>query len=85
MGLPLLPGEAPATYLLRCQEALDGRVALIKLGKALCVARYGGRRLKPSAAQKAEATYRAVYALLTPAQRIRLHAHRFVHSISLKE
>lgn len=85
MGLPLLPGEAPATYLLRCQEALDGRVALIKLGKALCVARYGGRRLKPSAAQKAEATYRAVYALLTPAQRIRLHAHQFVHSISLKE
>ena len=82
MGLPLLPGEAPATYMLRCQEALDGRVTLIKLGKSLCMARYAGRRLKPASAEKAESTYRAVCALLTPAQRIRLHAHRFIHGLS---
>lgn len=81
LGLPLLPGEAPATYLLRAQEALGGRVPLITLGKALCIARYSSRRLKPAAAQKAERTYRAVYALLTPAQRLRLHAHRFLHGI----
>lgn len=81
MSLPLLPGEAPATYLLRAQEALDNRVTLITLGKSLCVARYSSHRLKPSAVQKAEKTYRAVYALLTPAQRLRLHAHRFLHGV----
>ncbi|MBR4039430.1 MAG: transglutaminase domain-containing protein [Clostridia bacterium] len=84
MGLPLRPGEAPATYLLRCQEALNGRITLIKLGKALCMARYAGRRLKPVTSKKAESIYRAVYALLTPAQRIRLHVHRFIHGISFK-
>lgn len=85
MELPLLPGEAPATYLLRCQDAIGSRAALMPLGKALCIARYAGRRLKPSAPQKAEKTYRAVYALLTLRQKIRLHAHRFVHGLSLRE
>ena len=85
MGLPLLPGEAPATYLLRCQEALDGRIKLMPLGKSLCVARYSARRLKPAAAEKAEQTYLALYALLTPAQRLRLYIHRFVHGLSLKD
>ena len=82
LGLPLLPGEAPATYLLRCQEALDGRVTLMKLGKALCIARYSARRLKPASAEHAQKTYYAVYALLTPAQKLRLHVHRFVHGLS---
>lgn len=81
LGLPLRPGEAPATYLLRAQEALGGRVTLIGLGKALCIARYSSHRLKPTAAQKAERTYRALYALLTPAQRLRLHAYRFLHGV----
>ncbi|MBQ7886712.1 MAG: transglutaminase domain-containing protein [Clostridia bacterium] len=85
MGLPLLPGEAPATYLLRCQEALGSRVALMKLGKALCVARYSSRRLKPAAAEKAKQTYRAVYALLTPAQKLKLHAHRFARGLSISD
>ena len=85
MDLPRLPGEAPATYLLRCQEALGGRVVLMKLGKSLCVARYGARRLKPIAAERAEATYRAAYALLSPLQKLRLHAHRFVHGLSLRD
>lgn len=81
LGLPLHPGEAPATYLLRAQEALGGQVKLLYLGKALCVARYSSHRLKPVAAQKAEATYRAVFALLTPAQKLRLFAHRFLHGV----
>ena len=85
MGLPLQPGEAPASYLLRCQEALHGRVMLMKLGKSLCVARYSARRLKPVAAQNAEQTYRDLCALLTPMQRLRLHAHRFVHGLSLRD
>jgi len=85
MNLPLQPGEAPATYLLRCQEALSSRVTLITLGKALCVARYSGKRIKPAAAEKAERTYRAVYAQLNPLQKLKLHAHRFVHGLSLNE
>jgi len=85
MDLPRLPGEAPATYLLRCQEALNGRVMLMKLGKSLCIARYSSRRLKPVAAQKAEAVYHAAYALLTPRQKLRLHVHRFVHGLPLRD
>ncbi|MGN0775225.1 MAG: transglutaminase family protein [Candidatus Ventricola sp.] len=81
LGLPLLPGEAPATYLLRAQQALDNRVTLITLGKALCLSRYSSHRLKPVAVQKAEKTYQAVYALLTPMQKLRLHAERFLHGI----
>ena len=56
-------------------------VTLITLGKALCIARYSAHRLKPAAAQKAEKTYRAVYALMTPVQRLRLHTHRFLHGV----
>ena len=85
MNLGVQPGEAPATYLLRCQESLDSRVTLMKLVKAVCVARYSARRLKPAAAQKAENTYRSVYALLTPAQKLKLHAHRFVHGLSIRD
>ena len=81
LGLPLRPGEAPATYLLRAQQTLGGQLPLLRLGQALCVARYSARRLKPAAAQKAEKTYRAVYALLTPLQRLRLHAHHFLHGV----
>lgn len=81
LGFPLLSGEAPATYLLRAQEALGGRVTLITLGKSLCIARYSSHRLGHSAMQKAEKTYRAVYALMTPMQRLRLHVHRFLHGI----
>ncbi|MBR5301210.1 MAG: transglutaminase domain-containing protein [Clostridia bacterium] len=85
MDLPRQDGEAPATYLMRCQESLGGRVTLMKLGKALCVARYSARKVKPAAAEKAEATYRAVYARLTPVQKLRLHAHRFVHGLSIND
>lgn len=85
MDLPRLAGEAPATYLLRCQETLGSRITLMKLGKSLCIARYSPRRLKPVAAKKAEETYRAVYAQLTPLQKLRLHAHRFVRGLSVND
>ncbi|MBQ4265122.1 MAG: transglutaminase domain-containing protein [Clostridia bacterium] len=83
MGLPVQPGEAPATYLLRCQESLGGRIVLLPLGKALCMARYGGKRLKPAAAEKAEKIYRSLYALLTPAQRLAMHLRRSVRGIHI--
>ena len=83
MGLPIQPGEAPATYLLRCQEALGSKAALLSLGKALCMARYGGKRLKPAAVEKAEKTYRIVCAMLTPVQRMKMHLHRFVRGIRI--
>ena len=85
MDLPRLASEAPATYLLRCQEVLGSRIMLMKLGKSVCVARYSPRRLKPAAAEKAEETYRAVYAQLTLIQKLRLHAHRFVHGLSVND
>lgn len=85
MDLPRPNSEAPATYLMRCQEALSGQVILMRLGKALCVARYSARRLKPSAAEKARETYCAVYHLLTPLQKLRLHAHRFVHGLAIHD
>lgn len=84
MQLPPLPAEPPASYLLRAQEALSGRVTLTALGKALCIARYSDKRLKPAAARKAEAAYRAVCALLTPTQRLRMHVLRFVRGIRLE-
>ena len=83
MDLPLRPGEAPASYLLRCQQELCGRVMLMHLGQSVCVARYSARRLKPAAARKAEETYRALYGQLTLSQKLRLHIHRFVRGLSL--
>ena len=85
LSLTLLPGEAPASYLLRCQESLGGRVMLMKLGKALCVARYSERRLKSAAAVKASETYRAIYELLSPMQKLKLYTYRFVHGLSLDD
>ena len=85
MDLPQLPGEAPASYLLRCQEALSGQIPLIQLGKAVCVARYSSHRLKGSAVRKAEETYRALCTQLSLMQRLRMHAHRFLHGIPFKD
>lgn len=47
MGLSSLPGEAPASFLWRAQCELHDAVKLTGLGKALCVAQYSGRTLKP--------------------------------------
>lgn len=84
LGLTARPDEAPATFLLRAQEALDGRVPLIHLGKALCVARYSGHRLKPAAVARGERAYRAVCALLTPAQKLRMLSRRLLRGMKLR-
>lgn len=83
LGITPLAGEAPATFLLRAQEALGGRPPLIHLGKALCLARYSSHRLKPAASEKAERTYRAVLEKLTLPMRLRLYARRIVRGTKL--
>ncbi|MBQ2833541.1 MAG: hypothetical protein IJE71_02940, partial [Clostridia bacterium] len=85
LGLIPSPGEPPATFLLRAQEALHHQVTLIALGKTLCTVRYGGRQAKPAAARKAEKTYLSVLALLTPWQRLRMYAYRFLHGVKTDE
>ncbi|MBQ2949260.1 MAG: transglutaminase domain-containing protein [Clostridia bacterium] len=81
LGLTPAPGEPPATFLLRAQEALHHQVTLIALGKTLCTVRYGGRQAKPAAARKAEKTYLSVLALLRPMQRMKMYAFRFLQGI----
>lgn len=76
MGLPPLPGEAPATYLLRAQETLSGKVKLLDMGRALCVARYSRMRLKQKHAKIGERAYGGVLALMTIRQRLRMYARR---------
>lgn len=76
MGLPPKPGEAPASYLLRAQEALAGRVKLLEMGKALCVARYSRMRLKQKHAKIGERAYHGVLKLMTLRQRLRMYARR---------
>lgn len=83
MGIRAEAGEAPATFLLRAQEQLGGRVQLITLGKALCVARYSSHKLKPVQTERAEKTYRALLRLMRPKQKLRLYARRFAHGIKL--
>lgn len=84
LGLSPLAGEAPATFLLRAQEALSGKPPLIPLGKAVCLARYSSHRVKPAACEKAEKTYRALLDKLSPAMRLRLYARRLVRGIKLQ-
>ncbi|MBR5560156.1 MAG: transglutaminase domain-containing protein [Clostridia bacterium] len=81
LGIAPKPGEAPATFLLRAQEELGGKPPLISMGKALCVARYSGHRLKAASCEKAEKTYRAVLEKLTPVMRLRLYARRIVRGM----
>ena len=77
MGVSPQQGEAPATYLWRAHEALCGKVNLTQLGRSLCMARYSAKRVKSSAALKAENTYYALLSLMKPTQRIRMHLLRF--------
>ncbi|MBR3796932.1 MAG: hypothetical protein IKK34_13030 [Clostridia bacterium] len=81
LGITSRPGEAPATFLLRAQETLHGKPPLLHMGKALCLARYSSRRLKPSACEKAERTYLAVLERLTPVMRFRLYLRRLMRGI----
>ena len=81
LGISPQAGEAPATFLLRAQELLGGKPSLIHMGKALCVARYSSRRVKPAVCEKAEKTYRAVLDKLTPVMRLKLYARRIVRGM----
>lgn len=78
------PAEAPASYLWRAHEALEGRVNLTFLGRSLCMARYSGRRLKPVAALKAENTYYALLSEMKLTQRVRMHLLRFKQGLRLE-
>ena len=79
MGIPALPGEAPASYMERAQEQLGHSLALTKLGRAVCIARYSPHKLPRASLAKAEKTYRALIARMTLRQKLRfwlLRLHR---------
>ena len=78
MGIAAMPGEAPATFLLRAQTQLGDAVKLTTLGKALCVAQYSAHTLKSSQPERAEKTYSALLALMKPTQKLRLYARRLL-------
>lgn len=78
MGIAAMPGEAPATFLLRAQTQLGDAVKLTTLGKALCVAQYSAHTLKSSQPERAQRTYSALLALMKPMQKLRLYARRAV-------
>ena len=78
MGIAPLPGEAPASFLWRAQGELHDAVKLTGLGKALCVAQYSGRALKRTQPERAQKVYAALFAQMTPWQKLRLFARRFI-------
>ena len=84
MRLPPLAGEAPATYLLRAQEALGGKVKLLDMGRALCVARYSRMRRKQKHIRIGERAYAGVLSLMTLRQRLRMYARRIKLGMKLK-
>ncbi|MGN0996314.1 MAG: transglutaminase family protein, partial [Candidatus Ventricola sp.] len=84
LGITAQPGEAPASFLLRAQETLSNRVELLALGKALCVARYSGHRLKPAQAACGRTAYRDVLGCMTLRQRLRLYARRVRDGMKLR-
>ena len=83
MGIRPAPGEAPATFLLRAQEQLGGKPKLTQLGRALCIARYSGHRLKATQVGYAGQTYRALVRGMKLTQRMRMHAVRFLKGLKL--
>lgn len=83
MGIAPLPGEAPASFLWRAQSELHDAVKLTGLGKALCVAQYSGRTLKRTQPERAQKVYAALCAQMTPRQKLRLLARRFIRGIRL--
>ena len=83
MGAPPAPGEAPATYLLRAQEAIGGRPDLTRLGKALCVGRYSRHKLKRAAVAHGEEVYALLVKQMTLRQRMRLLGLRLKQGIRI--
>lgn len=82
MGLPALPGEAPAVYLSRAQAQL-GVSFLAPLAHMLYASRYGRRKLKPAHAGRAERIYRQLLRKATLSQRLRLYGTRFTRGARL--
>ena len=78
MGIAAMPGEAPATFLLRAQTQLGEAVKLTTLGKALCVAQYSAHTLKRTQPERAEKTYSDLLALMKPMQKLRLYVRRLL-------
>ena len=78
MGIAAMPGEAPATFLLRAQTQLGDAVKLTTLGKALCVAQYSAHTLKRTQPERAEKTYSDLLALMKPMQKLRLYLRRLL-------
>lgn len=78
MGIAAMPGEAPATFLLRAQTQLGDAVKLTTLGKALCVAQYSAHTLKRTQPERAEKTYSDLLALMKPMQKLRLYVRRLL-------
>ena len=78
MGIAAMPGEAPATFLLRAQTQLSDAVKLTTLGKALCVAQYSAHTLKRTQPERAEKTYSALLARMKPMQKLRLYLRRLL-------
>lgn len=78
MGIAAMPGEAPATFLLRAQTQLGDAVKLTTLGKALCVAQYSAHTLKRTQPKRAEKTYSDLLALMKPMQKLRLYVRRLL-------
>ena len=83
MGIAPLPGEAPASFLWRAQGELHDAVKLTGLGKALCVAQYSGRTLKPIQPERARKVYAELLAQMTFRQRLRLYVRRLIHGLRL--
>ena len=83
MGLPMLIGEGPASYLQRAQDALGGKPNLIRLGEAICLARYSPHKLARSQCDKAEKIYRALLARMTLRQKAMLYLRRLIKGTHL--
>ena len=84
MGIPPLTSEAPATYLLRAQETLGGKVKLLDLGRALSAARYSRMRLKQKHTKIGARAYRGVLAMMTIGQKLKMYMRRVWFGMKLR-
>ena len=78
LGIPQQPGEAPAAFLQRAEDALSGRPKLSHLGAMVNRARYGNVRLTAEDAAKAAEIHRALWSRLTIRQRLKWIKIRFI-------
>lgn len=85
MGIRAAPGEAPATFLLRAQQALGNRVKLTTLGKALCIVRYSPYKLNRTQPERAQKTYLALLGIMRLPQKAHLYARRLIYGSAPKQ